>query len=81
MASRIFLNYSANYAIAWTNSIFTNVTPLFGGSTNTWIFQTDNVIDTNLNFILDGADTSWGMFSNQFTEFKCAVYHQSDRAR
>lgn len=63
-----YLNYAANYAIAWTNSIFTNVA-FYGGSTNTWIFQTDNVIDTNLNFILDGADTSWGMFSNQFTEF------------
>lgn len=61
-----FLNYSANYAIAWTNSIFTNVA-FWGGTTNTWIFQTDNVIDTNLNFVLDGANTSWGMFSNLFT--------------
>ena len=63
-----YLNYSANYAIAWTNSLFTNVA-FWGGSTNTYIFQTDNVIDTNLNFVLDGANTSWGMFSNQFTEF------------
>ncbi|HEX4264762.1 MAG TPA: LamG-like jellyroll fold domain-containing protein [Verrucomicrobiae bacterium] len=63
-----FLNYSANYLIAYTNSMFTNVA-FSGGSSNTWIFQTNNFIDTNLNSILDGANTSWGMFSNQFTEF------------
>jgi subtilisin-like proprotein convertase family protein len=63
-----FLNYSANYLIAYTNSVFTNVA-FWGGTSNTWIFQTNNFIDTNLNSILDGANTSWGMFSNQFTEF------------
>jgi hypothetical protein len=63
-----FLNYSGNYVIAYTDSLFTNVA-FFGGTTNTWIFQTNNFIDTNLNTILDGANTSWGMFSNQFTQF------------
>ncbi len=63
-----FLNYSANYLIAWTNSLSTNVA-FYGGSLDTFIFQTNNFIDTNLNNIVDGANMSWGMFSNQFTEF------------
>lgn len=63
-----YLNYAANYLIAGTNSDLTNGA-FFGSSTNTYIFQTNNFIDTNLNTVLDGANTSWGMFSNQFTEF------------
>jgi len=63
-----FLNYSANYLIAGSNSVFTNVA-FWGGTPDTWIFQTNNFIDTNGNSILDGANTSWGMFSNRFTEF------------
>jgi len=63
-----FLNYSANYLIAGTNSDLTNGA-FFGSSPDTFIFQTNNFIDTNLNLVLDGANTSWGMFSNQFTEF------------
>jgi subtilisin-like proprotein convertase family protein len=66
-----FLNYSANYLIAGSNSVFTNVA-FWSGSTNTWIFQTNNVIDTNQNSIVDGANTSWGMFSNQYTPFSHA---------
>ena len=63
-----FLNYSANYLIAGSNSVYTNLA-FWSGSSNTWIFQTNNVIDTNRNSIIDGSDTSWGMFSNKFTEF------------
>jgi subtilisin-like proprotein convertase family protein len=63
-----FLNYAGNYLIAGTNSFPTNGA-FFGSSPDTFIFQTNNFIDTNLNFVLDGANTSWGMFSNQFTEF------------
>ena len=66
-----FLNYSANYLIAGSNSVFTNVA-FWSGSTNTWIFQTNNFIDTNRNSILDGANTSWGMFSNQYLPFSHA---------
>jgi subtilisin-like proprotein convertase family protein len=65
------LNYSANYLIAGSNSVFTNVA-FWGGTTNTWIFQTNNVIDTNRNSILDGANTSWAMFSNKYTPFSHA---------
>jgi subtilisin-like proprotein convertase family protein len=63
-----FLNYSANYLIAGTNSFPTNGA-FFGSSTNTYIFQTNNFMDTNLDTVLNGANNSWGMFSNQFTQF------------
>lgn len=63
-----FLNYSGNYVIAYTNSVLPNVA-FWGGGSNTWIFQTNNFIDTNGNNILDGANISWGMFSNRYTAF------------
>jgi len=66
-----FLNYSANYLIAGSNSVFPNVA-FWSATSNTWIFQTNNVIDTNRNSILDGANTSWGIFSNQYTSFSHA---------
>ncbi|HEY2328838.1 MAG TPA: DUF642 domain-containing protein [Verrucomicrobiae bacterium] len=69
------LNYSCNYLIAGpdtvtfgTNYAITNIA-FWGGSTNTWIFQTNNFIDSNNNGILDGANTQWTMFTNQFTKF------------
>ena len=71
-----FLNYSANYLIAGTNSDLTNGA-FFGSSPFTFIFQTNNFIDTNLNKVLDGSDTSWGMFSNQFTQFSAPFPIQS----
>lgn len=63
-----FINYSANYLIAGTNSVYTNMA-FFGETFDTWIFQTNNFIDTNRNSILDGANTSWDMFANRFTSF------------
>ena len=39
----------------------------FGGTTNTWIYQTNNFIDSDTNGILNGANTGWNMFTNQFT--------------
>lgn len=62
------LNYSCNYLIATTNSVFTNAA-FWGGTTNTWIFQTNNLLDTNLNFLVDGVNYRWGMFTNQYTQF------------
>ena len=72
------LNYVCNYLIAGpdtsrygTNYAITNIA-FFGGATNAnaanWIFQTNNFIDSDTNGILNGADTGWGMFTNQFTE-------------
>ena len=69
------LNYSCNYLIAGpdtvtfgTNYAITNIA-FWGGSTNTRIFQTNNIIDSNNNGILDGVDTGWSMFTNRYTRF------------
>jgi len=71
------LNYVCNYLIAGpdtagfgTNYAITNIA-FFGGMTNalaaTWIFQTNNFIDSNTNGVLNGSDTGWAMFTNQLT--------------
>ena len=69
------LNYVGNYLIAGpdtayysTNAAQTNYA-FYGGITNTWIFQTNNFIDSDTNGILNGANTDWDMFTNYFTEF------------
>jgi subtilisin-like proprotein convertase family protein len=69
------LNYACNYLIAGpdtaiysTNAAQTNFA-FWGGSTNTWIFQTNNFIDSDTNGILNGANTAWGMFTNLYTPF------------
>jgi hypothetical protein len=74
------LNYVCNYLIAGTDTAnfstnnynITNIAFL-GGVTNglaaTWIFQTNNFIDSDTNGILNGADTGWGMFTNDYTRF------------
>ncbi len=63
------LNYVCNYLIAGTNSVMTNIA-FWSGTTNTWIFQTNNFVDSNTNGILDGADTGWFMFTNHYTQFQ-----------
>jgi subtilisin-like proprotein convertase family protein len=74
------LNYVANYLIAGadtagfaiTNYNITNIA-FFGGFTNgqvaTWLFQTNNFIDSDTNGVLNGTDTGWGMFTNDYTRF------------
>jgi subtilisin-like proprotein convertase family protein len=62
------LNYVCNYLIAGTNSSMKNIA-FWGGSTNTWIFQTNNFMDSDTNGILDGANTGWNMFTNLFAKF------------
>ncbi|HEX3857718.1 MAG TPA: LamG-like jellyroll fold domain-containing protein [Verrucomicrobiae bacterium] len=62
------LNYVCNYLIASSNSVMTNIA-FWGGTTNTWIYQTNNFIDSDTNGILNGADTGWNMFTNLFTKF------------
>jgi len=77
------LNYVCNYLIAGPDTaIFAaknyNITNIafFGGQTNalaaTWIFQTNNFIDSDTNGVLNGADTGWGMFTNDYTRFSHA---------
>jgi subtilisin-like proprotein convertase family protein len=70
-----YLNYICNYLIAGpdtaaasTPTIFSTNIAFWGGTTNTWIFQTNNFIDSNTNGILDGANTGWNMFTNLFTK-------------
>ncbi len=63
------LNYVCNYLIAGSNSVMTNIA-FWSGTTNTWIFQTNNFIDSNTNGILDGTDTGWNMFTNYYTPFE-----------
>jgi sugar lactone lactonase YvrE len=62
-----YLNFICNYLIASTNSLTNNVA-FWGGTTNTWIYQTNNFIDSNTNGALNGSDTGWNMFTNRFTE-------------
>ncbi len=62
-----YLNYVGNYLIAGKDTA-TNMqaTAFLGGTINTWISQTNNLIDSNTNGILDGANTQWQMFTNDF---------------
>jgi hypothetical protein len=73
------LNYACNYLIAGpdtaayaTNYAITNIA-FFGGTTNskfaTWIFQTNNFMDSDNNGVLNGSDTGWAMFTNDYTPF------------
>ena len=85
------LNYVCNYLIAGadtaffaTNYAITNIA-FYGGTSNTWIFQTNNLIDFNNNGSLDGAYTGWGMFTNQYTkmgrEFRLPPVSQDEAFR
>ena len=60
------LNYVGNYLIAGASTASPN-TAFRGGTTNTWIYQSANRIDTNFNLTLDGADNGAGMFANVYT--------------
>jgi subtilisin-like proprotein convertase family protein len=62
-----YLSYIANYLIAGPDTA-TNMlrTAFLSRTTNTFIWQTNNLIDSNTNHILDGANTGWLMFTNDF---------------
>jgi len=62
------MNYVANYLIAGHNTVLTN-RAFVGGSTNTWIYQTNNVIESDLNTNHTGQTPIWGLFTNLFTKF------------
>ncbi|HEU6449022.1 MAG TPA: S8 family serine peptidase [Verrucomicrobiae bacterium] len=62
------LNYIGNYLIATTNAGLPKIA-FWGGSTNTWIYQTNNFIDSDTNSFLNGANTGWNMFTNRFAKF------------
>ncbi len=63
------VNHVGNYAVAGPstganrrNTIFT------GGSVNTQIYQSGNLIDGNRNGTRDGTDTGWAMFGGTYTK-------------
>jgi subtilisin-like proprotein convertase family protein len=78
------MNYVCNYVLAGLHSQ-TNYIAFWSGSTNTWVFQTNNFIDAYTNqtevtnstdtnavytdYILNGSDTGWSMFTTNTTEF------------
>ena len=63
------VNYVGNYLVAGPNTPSNKRNRAFnGGSPNTWIYQTGNLIDSNVNGVKDGADTGWGMFVNVYTQ-------------
>lgn len=60
------LNYINNYLVAGPFS-GAATTAFLGGSTNTFIYQSGNVIDSDKNGAINGANTGWGMFSGTYT--------------
>lgn len=63
------VNYVGNYLVAGPNTPVSKRNRAFnGGSPNTWIYQTGNLIDGNVNGVKDGADTGWAMFVNLYTQ-------------
>jgi len=60
------LNYVGNYLIAGLSTLSPD-TAFTGGATNTWIYQSGNRIDNNLNLAVDGVDTGVGMFVEPYT--------------
>jgi alpha-tubulin suppressor-like RCC1 family protein/subtilisin-like proprotein convertase family protein len=59
-----YLNYICNYLVAGPDTVTTNIA-FWAGTNATWIFQTNNLIDSDLNGVLNGADTMWNMFTNR----------------
>ena len=63
------VNYVGNYLVAGPNTPTSKRTRAFsGGSVNTYIYQTGNVIDSNVNGVHDGTNTGWAMFINSYTQ-------------
>ncbi|HTR42366.1 MAG TPA: hypothetical protein VMH87_12185 [Pseudomonadales bacterium] len=58
-----YLNYICNYLIAGPNTFSTNIA-FWSYTTNTWIFQTNNLIDGDKVGFLNGANIQWNMFTN-----------------
>jgi pectate lyase len=57
-----YLNYIGNYLIAGPSSTTPSIA-FASGATNTVIYPSGNLIDTNKNTLLDGIDTGGGMFN------------------
>lgn len=74
---RIRMNYMGNYLIAGPDTDNGCKNEAFEGMTSdTWIYQSGNKIDSDKDTDFDGVDTEWGMFSGPFTK----VYSKFDIA-
>ncbi|HLP76576.1 MAG TPA: hypothetical protein VK327_06600, partial [Candidatus Paceibacterota bacterium] len=60
------LNYINNYVIAGRYSSPVN-SAFLGGSVNTSIYQSGNLIDSDQNGVVNGVNTGWGMFTGTYT--------------
>jgi Pectinesterase/MBG domain/Bacterial Ig-like domain/Carboxypeptidase regulatory-like domain/Immunoglobulin domain len=75
------VNYVGNYLVAGPNTPANKRNRAFnGGSPNTWIYQTGNLIDSNVNGVKDGADTGWAMFVNLYTQQASPLSRSSEPA-
>jgi Pectinesterase/MBG domain/Immunoglobulin domain len=63
------INYVGNYLVAGPTTPVSNRTRAFeGGSTSTQIYQSNNLVDSNLNGTRDGADIDWAMIVGTYTK-------------
>ena len=80
------LNYVGNYFVAGPSTPASRRARAFsGGSTNTQIYQSNNLIDGNVNGVRDSVDTDWAMFTGAYTRQQPARFDfsqvQTDEAR
>lgn len=68
------LNYVNNYFIAGPSTSSSKRGNAFQGAQSaTFIFQSGNRIDSNVNGVVDGTNTGWSMFSGTYTQ--CTTPH------
>jgi pectate lyase len=61
------LNFVGNYLVAGPSTPSSKRRAFKGGSASTFIHQSDNLIDGNLNGARDGVDNNWSMFTGAYT--------------
>jgi pectin methylesterase-like acyl-CoA thioesterase len=63
------INYVGNYLVAGPSTPVSNRTRAFeGGSLSTQIYQSNNLVDSNLNGIRDGVNIDWAMIVGSYTQ-------------
>jgi pectin methylesterase-like acyl-CoA thioesterase len=62
------VNYVGNYLVAGPSTPASNRTRAFeGGSANTRVYQSNNLVDSNVNGARDGTDIDWALVVGTFT--------------
>ena len=73
------VNYIGNYFVAGPTTPSSKRTRAFDGfSVNTLIYQTGNLMDSNVNGTRDGVDTGWAMFVGTYTQQNAPLRQQKD---